>query len=1091
MKSLIISCCFFLFFVVNAFAQPTSDFFINFDRGCINEEVEFISSAYGGPVEWFWEFGDGATSADINPTHTYANSGTYTITLTVTDAGGLSDSHSENYTVRPPKANFVLNPAINCNTPATVFFTDESSLPDTWSWEFGDGATSTLQNPIHNYTTYGDFTATLTVTDTMFGCTDSFSRPIKVAGVQANFIANGSTFGGFGCGPLTVDFEDTSTVSGNDTIDTWLWDFDDGNTSTVQNPTHVYQDPGIYNVSLTTTLATTGCSNNETKPAFIQVIGPDVDFTTANPTSGCVPLTVNFMDTTIFGAPIISWSWNFGDGTISNLQNPTHTYITEGQFTVALTITDIDGCSRTEIKTDFINTLDTTPPTITCPTTQTEILDAGCTFTIPDYSGLATASDTCGTVAITQVPAPGEVVGAGITGITLTASDGTNTSDCSFNIEVLDISLPNVVCQNITVQLDASGNVTILPSQLDNGSTDNCGVASFMLDINTFNCSDIGDNTVLFTVADVAGNMASCTAVITVEDTVNPVAVCQDITVQLDAFGSASILASEVDGGSADACGIDTMTVAISAFDCTNVGANTVLFTITDVAGNSDSCSAIVTVEDTVAPDVQCQDITIQLDAFGSAAISSANIDAGSSDACGIATMAIDIDTFDCSHLGANNVTLSVTDVNGNINSCIAVVTVEDVEPPVAICQNITVQLDITGIVTILPSQLDNGSIDTCGIASAILDIDTFNCSNVGNNNVVLAITDAGGNTANCTAVVTVEDTVAPVAVCQDITLELDASGQATISAAAIDGGSTDACGIASISINMNTFDCTMLGANNVVLTVIDINANESSCIAIVTVVESNVVPIAICQNITVPLLQDGTATISPQDIDAGSTGEGCFNEISIDIDTFDCTNVGTPVQVILTVTNGNGVTDSCVAFVNVVDSLNPIVECPENQMVISTGPFTVPDYVANGLVVVTDNCTSTAIISQEPTPGTILEQGSYTITINVLDPSNNETSCAFQLTIEDTLGVEPITDLGSVKVYPNPAVHFITIANPQNISLNKVAIYDVSGSIVKQVSQKDIGVEMQIDISELASATYLIIIFSEDGQLVKHLIKE
>src|SRR5690606_19454448 len=112
---------------------------------------------------------------------------------------------------------------------------------------------------------------------------------------------------------------------------------------------------------------------------------------------------------------------------------------------------------------------------------------------------------------------------------------------------------------------------------------------------------------------------------------------CQSITVQLDATGNASITASQVDNGSNDACGIASMNVSHSSFDCSNVGANTVTLTVTDNNGNISTCDATVTVEDHVAPTAICQSITVQLDATGNAGITAAQIDNGSNDACGIA----------------------------------------------------------------------------------------------------------------------------------------------------------------------------------------------------------------------------------------------------------------------------------------------------------------------------------------------------------------------------------------------------------------------------------------------------------------------
>src|SRR5438128_3584170 len=146
-------------------------------------------------------------------------------------------------------------------------------------------------------------------------------------------------------------------------------------------------------------------------------------------------------------------------------------------------------------------------------------------------------------------------------------------------------------------------------------------------------------------------------------------------------------------------------------------------------------------------------------------------------------------------------VTLTVTDNNGNSQTCSATVTVVDRETPAAVCQDLIVQLDATGHATITPAQINNGSSDACGIAGLSLDKTSFDCTNIGTNLVTLTVTDNNGNSQTCTATVTVVDQVAPVAVCQDLTVQLDATGHATITPAQIDNGSSDACGIANSSL--------------------------------------------------------------------------------------------------------------------------------------------------------------------------------------------------------------------------------------------------------------------------------------------------
>src|SRR5690606_30020617 len=315
------------------------------------------------------------------------------------------------------------------------------------------------------------------------------------------------------------------------------------------------------------------------------------------------------------------------------------------------------------------------------------------------------------------------------------------------------------------VQLDANGNASITVAAIESGSTDACGMASSAVDVTDVACADVGHNTVTLTVTDVNGNVSTCTTIVTVEDSMAPTIACPaNITANTDAADCFATVRFPMPIA-IDNCGIDTVvqTAGLPSGSQFPVGANTIEFTATDVNGNVSSCSFTITVIDTEAPVAVCQNITIQLDEFGNAGIVAADVDGGSTDQCGVANISIDIDTFDCSHVGDNNVILTVTDVNGNTSSCTAIVTVEDVTAPVVACQNITVELDpVTGTVTIAGTDIDNGSADACGIASYDLDIDTFDCSNIGDNTVVLTVTDVNGNTATCTAIVTVEDNTSP-----------------------------------------------------------------------------------------------------------------------------------------------------------------------------------------------------------------------------------------------------------------------------------------------------------------------------------------
>jgi len=279
-----------------------------------------------------------------------------------------------------------------------------------------------------------------------------------------------------------------------------------------------------------------------------------------------------------------------------------------------------------------------------------------------------------------------------------------------------------------------------------------------------------------------------------------------------------------VDDNSTDAGGSASLAVSPNTFACANVGANTVTLTVTDNNTNVSTCTADVAVEDNVAPIANCQDITVQLNVNGDASITANHVDNNSNDACGIASLAVSPNTFACANVGANTVTLTVIDNNTNVSTCTADVAVEDNVAPVPQCKNITVQLDPNGNAAIVATDIDNNSNDACGIAMLTVTPNTFGCSNVGVNTVMLIVTDNNINVSACTANVLIEDNVAPIANCQDITVQLNANGDASITANHVDNNSNDACGIASLAVSPNTFACANVGANTVTLTVTDNN---------------------------------------------------------------------------------------------------------------------------------------------------------------------------------------------------------------------------------------------------------------------------
>lgn len=418
--------------------------------------------------------------------------------------------------------------------------------------------------------------------------------------------------------------------------------------------------------------------------------------------------------------------------------------------------------------------------------------------------------------------------------------------------EAIDSIAPTAVCKNITVELDGDGNASITADSINNASTDACGILSLSVNKTSFVCADADAiNTVVLTVTDNNSNSSTCSATVTIEDNIAPVAVCKDVTVLLDAGGNANITSSSVNNGSSDACGIDTYVLTQSSFNCGDIGENTITLTVTDMNDNSSSCSAVVSVVDNTAPNALCQNVEVHLDASGYGSTNATAVGNLSGDMCGLlpqclpsgpmvsclSGLMLDKNTFDCSNVGANSVVLTVTDNNYNTSTCTATVTVVDDVAPVAICQNVTVQLNSSGVGTTSAAAVNNGSTDACGIALLSLNKTTFNCIDVGVKTVILTVKDVNNNISNCNATVTIQDNTAPVALCKNITVALDATGNASITPAQINNASTDACGIASLAITTgSTFNCSNTGTNTAILKVTDVNGNTSTCTSVVTI---------------------------------------------------------------------------------------------------------------------------------------------------------------------------------------------------------------------------------------------------------------
>jgi gliding motility-associated-like protein len=315
---------------------PMADF--TFSNACPGVAVPFTDASTipsGAITGWDWDFGDGGTSTLQNPTHSFAASGTYTVTLTVTSDVGCTNTLTQDITIHPvPVADIATSDV--CFNETSMFADASTGATITgWSWDFGDGGTSLSSSPTNLYAATGAYNVILTVTSDM-GCTDAVTEVHNVTPQPvANFLFTNA------CEGNAATFDDVSTVIGG-AITGWSWDFGDGGTSTASDPTHVYATAGTYNVELIANAGSAVCADT-----IVQTITayptPVAGFAAANV---CLYDPAVFTDGSTITAPevIATWAWDFGDATTSAATSPSHNYVSAGTYNVTLTVTSGNGC---------------------------------------------------------------------------------------------------------------------------------------------------------------------------------------------------------------------------------------------------------------------------------------------------------------------------------------------------------------------------------------------------------------------------------------------------------------------------------------------------------------------------------------------------------------------------------------------------------------------------------------------------------------------------------------------------------------------------------------------------------------------------
>jgi FOG: PKD repeat len=340
-RSLLISLLVLAFFICQTASAVNVMIASDTTSAVVPGTITFTGSVSGNETdvsEWSWQFnrvGDPSAATRMVGsgrvvTKTFDRAGTYRVILyTMVDGKNFQ---SNPYDIMIYDTDYVPVPEFEASpvtgtAPLTVIFRDTSQhLPTNWHWTFGDGATGTGQTVVHTYTEPGSYSVTLAIDNPAGRFTKTFSNHITVNTPPAALFSVDRTSGEL---PLTIRFTDESTGG----ITSWLWDFGDGSTSTLQHPSHTYTKKGTYTVTLKAEnkYGTATITKNN---LITTDVNPVVDFG-ADQQRGGAPLTVRFTD--LSGGSPNQWRWDFGDGRSSIQQNPTHTYTHPGTFRVQLT----------------------------------------------------------------------------------------------------------------------------------------------------------------------------------------------------------------------------------------------------------------------------------------------------------------------------------------------------------------------------------------------------------------------------------------------------------------------------------------------------------------------------------------------------------------------------------------------------------------------------------------------------------------------------------------------------------------------------------------------------------------------------------
>lgn len=936
---------------------------------------------------------DQSVSVTQSPAFGTVVSASTVITLTATD--DASNSNTCTFSVVPSDNT---DPTVTCPSDQNEDFSAscQFDLPDYTSLVTADdncdNSLTVTQSPVATTTISGSQVVTITVTD------DNSNS----ASCTFNVIPDDNTDPTITCpGDDNVSFNAQCTHNlGDYTGDATAGDNCDTDVAVTQSPV----SGTSIGTTTTVTLTATDDAGNTATCSFDVIPADDEDPTISCPGNQTVSVDgsceYDLLDYTGLATS--------GDNCTAN---PTVTQDVASGTTVTsnttITLTATDGASNTATCSFDVVLEDNAAPSVTCPSDQNVSFDAGCQFTLVDYTGSATTSDNCDvSPTLSQSPAASSVI-TGSTVITITSQDASgNTSTCTFSVIPDDSTDPTITCPgNQIVSSNASCQFTIIDYTSSASALDNCDLSVSVTQSPAFGTIITVPTTVTLTAEDDNTNTATCSFLVTPADNDNPNITCPgDQLEDFDADCEFDVIDYTGLASASDNCsGAPTVTQDVSV-GTTIFGTTTITLTATDDDSNTATCTFDVVPDDNTAPTVTCPtDQNVDFGANCQFSLPDYTGSATTSDNC-TTTPTVTQSPVAGSVIGSTTVvTVSSTDANGNVGTCTFNVIPADNTAPSIACPSDVSEVFDANCAFELPDYTNQASVsDNCDAAPFTVSQSPVATTSVtGATVITLSVTDVASNTATCTFNVLPIDNEDPTIACPtDQSVSVDASCQFSLADYTGSVTADDNCDTG-LDLVQSPASGSTLSLNTVVtVTATDDAGNSASCTFNVNPVDDTAPSLTCPGNLTVNADEDCQFTMP--DVTAGATvNDNC------DATPFVTQSlpIGSPASgttnITLTATDASGNSSTCSFDITVNDTEPPTVDCPADQVeaLSASCDFTVSDYSA--LVSTDDNCDSSVDLVQSPAAGSTVSSNT-TVTFTATDDDSNIGTCSFQLILED-----------------------------------------------------------------------------------------